>query len=257
MASAASISAYSRERAGAAAHDAIARLEAGDAGADRDDLARAFAADRLPGAGLAVQAMAEHELAAVERGGMHAHQQLAAAPAAGTGVSRSSSTVAVSVICIHQDCIVASLSCPLAAGEDRLALLHEGACGLRCSRRSRSSRGSATRTASMSRSGEAFRISRVIALPAVTVSGALSASAAVYSASSASSPSGAAMRDHQAQRLRLRGVDAARGEEQVLRGAGADQVDQVLHRRVAVAQAQARGRNREHRIGRTRCGCRS
>ena len=64
------------ERAGATAHDAVARLEAGDVRPDGDDLAGAFAADRLPGAGLAVQAMAQHELAAVERRGVHAHQQL-------------------------------------------------------------------------------------------------------------------------------------------------------------------------------------
>ena len=76
---------------------------------DGDDLAGAFAADRLPGAGLAVQAMAQHELAAVEGRGVHAHQQLAG-PGSGTGVSRNSSTVSVSVICIHQDCIVVFLT---------------------------------------------------------------------------------------------------------------------------------------------------
>ena len=65
-----------RKRSAAPAHHAIARLEAGDFRPDGDDLAGTFAADRLPGAGLAVQAMAEHELAAVERRGVHAHQQL-------------------------------------------------------------------------------------------------------------------------------------------------------------------------------------
>ena len=94
-----------RERRRAAAHDAVAGTKAGDVGADGDDLARAFAADRLPAAGLAVQAVAEQELAAVQRGGVHAHEQLAGA-AVGTGLSRSSSVVAESVICIHQDCIV-------------------------------------------------------------------------------------------------------------------------------------------------------
>ena len=66
-----------RKGAGTPAHDAVARLEAGDTVADRDDLAGAFSADGLPGAGLAVQAMAQHELTAVQRGGMHAHQELA------------------------------------------------------------------------------------------------------------------------------------------------------------------------------------
>ena len=65
-----------RERPGAPAHHAVARLEAGDFRPDGDDLAGAFSADGLPGAGLAVQAMAQHELAAVERRGVHAHQQL-------------------------------------------------------------------------------------------------------------------------------------------------------------------------------------
>ena len=76
MASAASISAYSEN---APAQRPITRspgLKPADLGADRDDLAGAFAADGLPGAGLAVQAVAQHELAAVERRGVHAHQQL-------------------------------------------------------------------------------------------------------------------------------------------------------------------------------------
>ncbi len=65
-----------RERTGAATHDAVARPECGHVGAGIDDLAGAFGADLLPLAGL-VQAVAAHELAAVERSGVHAHQQLA------------------------------------------------------------------------------------------------------------------------------------------------------------------------------------
>ena len=83
-----------RERRRAAAHDAIAGPKAGDVGADGDDLARAFAADRLPAAGLAVQAVAEQELAAVERSGVQAHEQLA-------GAGRR-----------HRGCRAARASCP-------------------------------------------------------------------------------------------------------------------------------------------------
>ena len=88
------------ERAGAPPHDAVAALEAADAGPDRNDLAGAFAADRLPGPGLAVQAMSRHELAAVEACGVHPHEQLRRARL-GRGASRSSSMLSASVICIQ------------------------------------------------------------------------------------------------------------------------------------------------------------
>ncbi len=65
------------KRAGATAHHTVARLEASDAVADRDDLAGTFAADGFPRAGLAMQAVAEHELTAIQRGSVHTHQQLA------------------------------------------------------------------------------------------------------------------------------------------------------------------------------------
>ncbi len=64
------------EGAGAAAHDPVSGPKAPRPGADRDHLARTLAADRLPASRLAVQAVAEQELAAVERGGAHPHQKL-------------------------------------------------------------------------------------------------------------------------------------------------------------------------------------
>jgi hypothetical protein len=64
-----------RERARATAHDALSDAEALGARTELGDLARAFHADRLGGAGL-LQAMPEDELAAIERGRAHLHQHL-------------------------------------------------------------------------------------------------------------------------------------------------------------------------------------
>ena len=75
----ASISAYSENAPAQRPMTRSPGLKPATLVADRDDLASAFSADSLPAAGLAVQAMAQHELAAVQRGGMHAHQQLARA----------------------------------------------------------------------------------------------------------------------------------------------------------------------------------
>ena len=74
-----------REGAGAAAHHAVARAECGDASARRDDLARAFAAGRFPGAGFASCFARGQELAPVQAGRVQAHQQL---PCAGSGLGR-------------------------------------------------------------------------------------------------------------------------------------------------------------------------
>ena len=59
IASASSISAYSENAPAQRPMTRSPGLKRGDLGADGDDLAGAFAADRLPAAGLAVQAVAQ------------------------------------------------------------------------------------------------------------------------------------------------------------------------------------------------------
>ena len=75
-----------RECPGAAAHHALADLQAGDTRAQRNDLAGAFDAR-----GLGVTALdqpAGNELAAVQRRGMHLQQQLAGAGVRGGPVAQ-------------------------------------------------------------------------------------------------------------------------------------------------------------------------
>ena len=65
-----------RKCAGAPAHDAVAHRECRNAVADGNDFTGALSPNGLPCAGLAVQAMAHDEFTAIQRGSVHAHQEL-------------------------------------------------------------------------------------------------------------------------------------------------------------------------------------